>query len=371
MGTIGFETEDGVPLNARVDGEGPPLLLFNGAYCTVHQWDLVVPGLAEHFTVIRHDIRGSGQSSGGERDRYTFEQYAADAVALLDHTGASGPAHVWGMAWGARVALMVAARHRERVARVVLSDLGIDPADVEAQKAGYVAAREARAEAGIAEVAKPSGFNTHRDVKAARRAMAATALHPDLMPVVRAVKQPVLIATGEHDPNMASSRRALGGLDDGRLEVLPLTGHGSVLQRPDLVLARVLPFLLELFEGPVDLAKSTIGLDRDGRACLVPSRPGPPRRIDGLSIGVPMMTTDPPHAGEMHPDGDELIYVVSGRISVRIEDRDPPRVCELTSGEAVIIPRGVWHLIRLLEPSRMLHVTPGPGGEYRPLADEG
>ncbi len=205
----------------------------------------MAPRLAEDFTVIRHDVRGTGQSAGSGRERYTFEQYAEDAVALLDHVGAGGPAIAWGMAWGARVALMIAARHAERISRVVLSDLGIDPADVEAQKAGYVAARHARAAAGIEEIEKPEGFNVHRDMKQARRAMAATMLHPDLMPVARQVRQPVLIATGEHDPNMPSSRRALAGLADARLEVLALTGHGSLLQRPGYVLDRVLPFLLE------------------------------------------------------------------------------------------------------------------------------
>ena len=73
MGTIEFETEDGVALNVAVEGAGPPLLLFNGAFCTIHQWDHVTPRLAEDFTVIRHDVRGTGQSAGSERERYTFE----------------------------------------------------------------------------------------------------------------------------------------------------------------------------------------------------------------------------------------------------------------------------------------------------------
>ena len=63
------------------------------------------------------------------------------------------------------------------------------------------------------------------------------------MPFVERIAAPTLIATGDHDPNLVSSRRALGGLTDGRLEVLPLTEHGSVLHRPAVVLEAVLPFL--------------------------------------------------------------------------------------------------------------------------------
>jgi 3-oxoadipate enol-lactonase len=233
---------EGAELRAEEDGTGPALMLVNGAFCTVRQWDRVVPGLAASRRVIRHDVRGTGQSSAGPESGYRFEQYADDIAALCDHLQVERAA-LWGMAWGARVALVTAARHASRFSRVVLSDLAIDPADVGAQRAGARTAAEARARAGIPSVPPPDGWNDHADVDEARKALFAAALHRDLMPVARQVSQPVLIATGEHDPNLASSRRALGGLENGRLEVLPHTGHGSVLQRPDLVLRTVLRFL--------------------------------------------------------------------------------------------------------------------------------
>ena len=65
------------------------------------------------------------------------------------------------------------------------------------------------------------------------------------MPFVARVTAPTLIATGENDPNLVSSRRALAGFSDARLEELPLTGPGSVIQRPDLVLETVRPFLTD------------------------------------------------------------------------------------------------------------------------------
>jgi len=147
------------------------------------------------------------------------------------------------MAWGARVELVTAARHPDRFDRLVLSDLSIDPEDPDAQKAGGIAAKAERAAAGIAEAARPEGWNTHDDPHEAVKALAATRRLPDLMPFVEQVSMPTLIATGDHDPNLVSSRRALAGFADARLEVLPHTGHGSVMHRPDLAAELVLGFL--------------------------------------------------------------------------------------------------------------------------------
>jgi mannose-6-phosphate isomerase-like protein (cupin superfamily) len=38
----------------------------------------------------------------------------------------------------------------------------------------------------------------------------------------------------------------------------------------------------------------------------------------------------------------------------------------LRSGDAYIVPRGVWHRLEPVEPSYLIHVTPGPHGDHRP-----
>ena len=124
----------------------------------------------------------------------------------------------------------------------------------------------------------------------------------------------------------------------------------------------------ETREDTIDLFNSTITIARDGTARVVESRPGPPPQIDGLTVGAPFMTRAAPHDGEMHPDGDELLFLVSGKVAVVLEDRDPPRQVELAPGQAIIVPRGVWHRVLLIEPSQIVHITPGPGGEHRPLS---
>ncbi len=229
-------------LHIEVDGAGPPLVLVNGARCTVRQWDLVVDRLAVSRTVIRHDVRGTGRSAAGPPEECRFERYADDIVELCGELGFAR-FDLWGMAWGARLALVTAARHPASVDRLVLSDLAVDPADPAAQRAGAVEARAARAAAGVAEVPTPVGAFDHDDAEELQRTLAATRLHPDLRPVVAGVEAATLIATGEFDPNLASSRAALPHFRNAHLVELPLTAHGSVLQRPDLVLAEVTAFL--------------------------------------------------------------------------------------------------------------------------------
>ncbi len=118
---------------------------------------------------------------------------------------------------------------------------------------------------------------------------------------------------------------------------------------------------------PIRLSESTVGLYRDGTSDVHENPQGPPRRIEGFTVGAPFMSSDAPHNGEMHPDGDELLYLVSGKVQIHVEVAGEEKSIELTPGEAFIVPQGVWHRVHLHEPSQLIHITPGPGGEHRPL----
>jgi mannose-6-phosphate isomerase-like protein (cupin superfamily) len=99
---------------------------------------------------------------------------------------------------------------------------------------------------------------------------------------------------------------------------------------------------------------------------MVRDRPGPPVRLDGRTVGVCVVGGESPHGGEMHPDGDELLYVIDGRMRVLLELDGGERVVDVDAGQAVVVPQGTWHLILPGEPARMLNITPGPTGKYRP-----
>lgn len=68
---------------------------------------------------------------------------------------------------------------------------------------------------------------------------------------------------------------------------------------------------------------------------------------------------------EMHPQADEIVYLLSGAVEVLLEEAGGVRTIALSGSGAIVVPRGVWHTARVLEPSRMLHVTRGAGTELR------
>jgi quercetin dioxygenase-like cupin family protein len=116
----------------------------------------------------------------------------------------------------------------------------------------------------------------------------------------------------------------------------------------------------------VNFARFSIAISRDLSMSVVEQRPGPPAVCDGLTVGIADMGRDPPHGGELHPDGDELIYIISGKVRV-VGESALAEPCELGPGEACIVSKGEWHRVRLLEPTRLLHITPGPRGDHRPV----
>lgn len=69
---------------------------------------------------------------------------------------------------------------------------------------------------------------------------------------------------------------------------------------------------------------------------------------------------------ERHPAGDEVVVCLSGRMTLTREFDGRPDTVELTAGDAVINPRGVWHVIDVAEPGQLLTITPGVGTEHRP-----
>jgi pimeloyl-ACP methyl ester carboxylesterase len=115
-------------LHAVIGGSGPPLLLVHGWPQTWYAWRLVMPALARDFEVIAVDQRGIGLSDK-PRDGYDTRTLADDLVALMEALGHERFA-LYGTDTGMPIAYAVAADHREKVARLVVSEAplpGISP----------------------------------------------------------------------------------------------------------------------------------------------------------------------------------------------------------------------------------------------------
>jgi mannose-6-phosphate isomerase-like protein (cupin superfamily) len=71
---------------------------------------------------------------------------------------------------------------------------------------------------------------------------------------------------------------------------------------------------------------------------------------------------------EMHPNGDEIVALISGRATLVLEAVDGTHsTVELAQpGGFAFVPRGTWHTARVSQESVMLFITPGEGTLNRP-----
>ena len=237
----------GAVLHVDLDGseDAAAILMWNGAGCSSRMWDAVLPKIADRYRVIRFDVRGTGRSTPTEdpETQYTLGQYTEDAIRILEEVGVER-CHLWSMAWGSRAALAFAAWKPERVMRAAFFDASIGAPDVAAQRSGHEKALELQVAEGVAPFARPQGWNHHEHLDSLRPALAAAA-RVDLSALVPSLSMPVLVATGDCDPNLASSRELVRRAPDARLVVMKNVGHGSVLQRPDLTSDLLLEFLAD------------------------------------------------------------------------------------------------------------------------------
>jgi pimeloyl-ACP methyl ester carboxylesterase len=99
-------------------GEGPRLLFLNGSGATIATTELLIKLFIGDFDALVHDQRGLG-GSAIPPGPYEMADYAADALALLDHVGWE-TARVVGVSFGGMVAQELAVTAPERVERLAL-----------------------------------------------------------------------------------------------------------------------------------------------------------------------------------------------------------------------------------------------------------
>ena len=99
-------------------GAGQRLLVCNGSGASIETSAPLLDTLTQHFEVLVHDQRGLGRT-GPPRVRPTMADYAADAIALLDHVGWN-EARVFGISFGGMVAQELAVTVPHRIQRLAL-----------------------------------------------------------------------------------------------------------------------------------------------------------------------------------------------------------------------------------------------------------
>lgn len=111
-------------MSYQLAGAGPPILMLHGLGGDRNRALELLPSGAP-FTCLAPDLPGHGDSDLGPHDVVAFAAFADRAAALVDGLISSGsleaaPVAVVGVSMGAGVALALAQRRRDLVARLVL-----------------------------------------------------------------------------------------------------------------------------------------------------------------------------------------------------------------------------------------------------------
>jgi pimeloyl-ACP methyl ester carboxylesterase len=115
----GYVPVDGVRLHYQRAGEGRPLLLLHGLVGSARNWRQNISFLARHANVYAVDLLNMGESERVPGADASLEATADRVAACMDALGLK-EADVAGHSHGGAIAMMLAARHPDRVGRLIL-----------------------------------------------------------------------------------------------------------------------------------------------------------------------------------------------------------------------------------------------------------
>lgn len=250
---------NGVSLRYDLRGSGKEtVILIHELGGGIESFDEVMPAFQREFRILRWDQRGFGMS---EKTRaITMETIQADLVGLLDALGIQGASHVAGTAMGAIIAIAFAARHPQRVKRLVVASpaTGVTGAHVAQREERNTAIRQggmrAAAETSLARSypkalrGNAARFNRYRNRWIASDPegyMAGNDMTIELDPTgdFAKIAAPTLVIGCTHDSIRppTGSKKAAEAIKGARyIEVE--TGHFMAVETPELFVKHVVPF---------------------------------------------------------------------------------------------------------------------------------
>lgn len=266
---------NGIKMAYGVLGSGPPLALIMGYRLSSLAWPLdFIEALAEQFTVVLFDNRGTGASEKPTIG-YEISNMARDVGALLDHLEIAR-AHVLGYSMGGAIAQEFVRQFPDRVLRLVLCATMCG-----GPRATYASASVVRVMRELdglksEEIARriwsvtySLGYlENHRELaeNQMRREIAApTPLHAadlqyqafaefDCSKALPNIQVPTLVLTGDLDRLVSpQNSKFIAGLVPGAtLIVIPECGHRLMWEATDECVRFVTEFLTGVHEGRRD-----------------------------------------------------------------------------------------------------------------------
>ncbi|WP_434114742.1 3-oxoadipate enol-lactonase [Paraburkholderia caffeinilytica] len=259
-----YAAVNGTELHYRIDGDrhgnAPWIVLSNSLGSDLSMWTPQVAALSSHFRVLRYDTRGHGHSEA-PKGPYTIEQLTGDVLGLMD-TLKIARANFCGLSMGGLTGVALAARHANRLERVVLCNTA---ARIGSPEVWVPRAAKARTEgmAALADAVLPRWFTADyierepvvlamiRDVfvhtdKEGYASNCDAIDATDLRPEAPGIKVPTLVISGTHDlaATPAQGRELAQAIPGARYVELD-SAHISNIEKAEVFTKTVLDFLTE------------------------------------------------------------------------------------------------------------------------------
>ncbi|WP_254508681.1 alpha/beta fold hydrolase [Anatilimnocola floriformis] len=251
-------------LNVIEQGKGRPLLLVHGFPLDHSMWAGQISELSSDFRVIAPDLRGLGLSEV-TTGTVTMQRYADDLAELLTALDVKEPVIFCGLSMGGYIAWQFVARHRAKLAALIVADSRA-VADAEKAAAGRKETADKVEKEGtkvVADAMLPKLFPAREiergaafvkateavmlasppaGVAAALRGMAA---RPDFTSELPKIDIPTLIICGEEDAiaPAAEMKGIAEAIPGGKFVNIAGAGHMSPLEKPAEFNAAIRSFL--------------------------------------------------------------------------------------------------------------------------------
>lgn len=116
----GYIDVDQARLYYELAGEGQPFVMIHAGVADSRQWNNEFERFAEHFRVLRYDLRGYGKSEPVDGEF----SHLGDLIALLDRLEVFEPAILMGCSMGGGLAMDFTLAHPSRVKALIMVGSG-------------------------------------------------------------------------------------------------------------------------------------------------------------------------------------------------------------------------------------------------------
>jgi pimeloyl-ACP methyl ester carboxylesterase len=255
--------------------EAPPIVAVHGYTSSAQAFSALARRFHDSHHIVAMDVRGHGESGWAASAAYRYDDQVGDLAALVDGLGL-GRFTLVGTSMGGIIAMAYADAHAERLARLVINDIGPDVEGGSLRITQMVGSRPdefASLDDAMAYRRQMSPIVAGRSLEDQRelalgvlrqrpdgrwiwkmdpeyirqRVSAGAPRRPALWPALARVPCPTLVVWGSESDvlSQAQARRMVETLPKGELVTVPGVGHAPTLVEPVVVAA------LERFLGAV------------------------------------------------------------------------------------------------------------------------